>query len=88
MGSERDQKNINFDNYADNYKDYITKSFGNIEDNLNYYHIKKSEILKKELDNQPRKILDFGCGVGTMLRLLVEKLMKVLFMLMTNQKRV
>ena len=25
MGSERDQKNINFDNYADNYKDYIAK---------------------------------------------------------------
>ena len=73
MGSERDQKNIDFDNYADNYKDYIAKSFGNIENNLNYYHIKKSEILKKELDNQPKKILDFGCGVGTMLRLLIER---------------
>ena len=73
MGSERDQKNIDFDNYADNYKDYIAKSFGNIEDNLNYYHIKKSEILKKELNFQPKKILDFGCGVGTMLKLLIEK---------------
>ena len=48
MSSKRDQKKINFDNYADNYKDYITKSLGNLEDNLNYYHIRKSEILKKE----------------------------------------
>ena len=44
MTSKRDQKKINFDNYADNYKDYITKSLGNIENNLDYFHIKKSEI--------------------------------------------
>ena len=72
MTSKRDQKKINFDNYADNYKEYIYKSIGNIEGNLNYYHIKKSEILKKELGYQPKKILDLGCGVGTMLRLLIE----------------
>ena len=39
MTSKRDQKKINFDNYADKYKEYIAKSIGNIEDNLNYYHI-------------------------------------------------
>ncbi len=73
MTSKRDQKKINFDNYADNYKDYITKSLGNIENNLNYFHIKKSEILKRELGYQPRKILDLGCGVGTMLGLMIDK---------------
>ena len=73
MTSKRDQKKINFDNYADNYKDYITKSLGNIENNLNYFHIKKSEILKKELGYQPKKILDLGCGVGTMLGLMIDK---------------
>ena len=73
MTSKRDQKKINFDNYADNYKDYITKSLGNIENNLDYFHIKKSEILKKELGYQPKKILDLGCGVGTMLGLMIEK---------------
>ena len=72
MSSKRDEKKINFDNYADNYKDYITKSLGNLENNLNYYHIKKSEILKKELGYQPKKILDLGCGVGTMLELLIK----------------
>jgi len=73
MTSKRDQKKINFDNYVDNYKDYITKSLGNIENNLDYFHIKKSEILKKELGYQPKKILDLGCGVGTMLGLMIDK---------------
>ena len=72
MSSKRDEKKINFDNYADNYKDYITKSLGNLENNLNYYHLKKSEILKKELGYQQKKILDLGCGVGTMLELLIK----------------
>lgn len=73
MGSERNQKNINFDNYADNYSEHINKSFGSLENNLDYYHIKKSEILKMELGYQPKKILDLGCGVGTMLKLLSKQ---------------
>ena len=73
MGSERNQKKINFDNYADNYSEHINKSFGSLENNLDYYHIKKSEILKMELGYQPKKILDLGCGVGTMLKLLSKQ---------------
>ena len=73
MTSERNQKKINFDNYADNYKEHINKSFASFENNLSYYHIKKSEILKMELGYQPKKILDLGCGVGTMLKLLSKQ---------------
>ena len=73
MSSERDQKKINFDDYADNYNEHINKSFGSLENNLDYYHIKKSEILKMELGYQPKKILDLGCGVGTMLKLLSKQ---------------
>ena len=73
MGSERNQKKINFDNYSDNYNEHINKSFGSLENNLDYYHIKKSEILKMELGYQPKKILDLGCGVGTMLKLLSKQ---------------
>ena len=87
MSSKRDQKKINFDNYADNYKDHITKSLGNLEDNLNYYHIKKSEILKKELGYQPKKILDLGCGVGTMLRLLIENFQESTFYAYDESKK-
>ncbi len=87
MTSKRDQKKINFDNYADNYKEYITKSLGNIEDNLNYYHIKKSEILKKELGHQPKKILDLGCGVGTMLGLLIKSFQGSIFYAYDESKK-
>ena len=73
MTSERNQKKINFDNYADNYKEHINKSFASFENNLSYYHIKKSEIVKKELGYQPKKILDLGCGIGTMLELLSKQ---------------
>ena len=73
MGSERNQKKINFDKYLDNYNEHINKSFGSLENNLDYYHIKKSEILKMELGYQPKKILDLGCGVGTMLKLLSKQ---------------
>ena len=73
MTSERNQKKINFDNYADNYKEHINKSFASFENNLSYYHIKKSEIVKKELGYQPKKILDLGCGIGTMLELLQKQ---------------
>ena len=86
MTSKRDQKKINFDNYADNYKEYIAKSIGNIENNLNYYHVKKSEILKKELGYHPKKILDLGCGVGTMLGLLIENFQESSFYAHDSQK--
>ena len=87
MTSKRDQKKINFDNYADNYKDYIAKSLGNLEDNLNYYHIKKSEILKKELGYRPKKILDLGCGVGTMLELLIKNFQGSVFYAYDESKK-
>ena len=87
MSSKRDQKKINFDNYADNYKDYIAKSLGNLEDNLNYYHIKKSEILKKELGYRPKKILDLGCGVGTMLELLIKNFQGSVFYAYDESKK-
>ena len=87
MSSKRDQKKINFDNYADNYKDYIAKSLGNLENNLNYYHIKKSEILKKELGYRPKKILDLGCGVGTMLELLIKNFQGSVFYAYDESKK-
>ena len=87
MSSKRDQKKINFDNYADNYKDYIAESLGNLEDNLNYYHIKKCEILKKELGFQPKKILDLGCGVGTMLELLIKNFQGTTFYAYDESKK-
>ena len=65
-------KPINFDDFASNYENYIAQSFGTIDNNLNYYHSAKAKILKKELNQNPERILDFGCGIGLMLSHLKE----------------
>ena len=57
-------KPINFDDFASNYKNHLSNSFGNIDNDVNYYHSAKAKIARNELDFTPKKILDFGCGVG------------------------
>ena len=65
-------KSINFDDFSSNYEDKILKSFENIDSNVSYYHSGKAKIAKRELASNPNKILDFGCGIGSMLKFLKE----------------
>jgi SAM-dependent methyltransferase len=65
-------KSIDFDDFSLNYEDKILKSFGNIDSNVSYYHSGKTKIAKRELNFTPNKILDFGCGIGSMLKFLKE----------------
>ena len=65
-------KSVNFDDFSTNYEDKILKSFGNIDSNVSYYHSGKAKIAKRELASDPNKILDFGCGIGSMLKFLKE----------------
>ena len=60
-------KTIDFDDFASKYENYLSDSFGKIDNNVSYYHKAKIKILKKELNIAPKKILDFGCGIGLML---------------------
>jgi SAM-dependent methyltransferase len=66
----KEKKPINFDNFTSNYENKISKSFGYIDDNVSYYHAAKSIIAKNEIGYNPNKILDFGCGIGSMLKFL------------------
>ena len=66
----KEKKPINFDNFTSNYENKISKSFGYIDDNVSYYHEAKSIIAKNEIGYNPNKILDFGCGIGSMLKFL------------------
>ena len=59
---------INFDNYTAIYENQILKSFEGIDNNLSYYHEGKAKIARRELSHIPNKILDFGCGIGLLLR--------------------
>lgn len=63
-------KSINFDDFSSEYENKILKSFGKIDNNVSYYHSGKAKIAKRELAYSPNKILDFGCGIGSMLKFL------------------
>ena len=63
-------KPVNFDDFASNYESYISDSFGKLDSNVRYYHSAKGIIAKRELNCNPNKILDFGCGIGSMLKFL------------------
>ena len=65
-------KPIDFDDYASNYENHISNSFGNIDNDVGYYHSAKAKIAKNELDYTPKKILDFGCGIGLMINFLIQ----------------
>ena len=73
MKSEKEiNKPVNFDDFASNYENYISDSFGIIDNDVSYYHSAKAKIAKSELDYTPKKILDFGCGIGLMIKFLIE----------------
>jgi len=69
---KKNDKPINFDDFSSDYENKILKSFGNIDSNVSYYHSGKAKIAKRELASSPNKILDFGCGIGSMLKFLKE----------------
>ena len=66
----KDNNFINFDDYSSNYEEKLLKSLGNIDSNYSYYHSGKAKIAKRELRISPNKILDLGCGIGSMLKFL------------------
>ena len=68
----KENKPVNFDNFTSNYENTISKSFGGMDNNVSYYHLTKSIIAKREIGYNPNKILDFGCGIGSMLKFLKE----------------
>jgi SAM-dependent methyltransferase len=72
MTKKKNYKSINFDDFSSDYENKILKSFGNIDSNVSYYHSGKAKIAKRELASSPNKILDFGCGIGSMLKFLKE----------------
>ena len=72
-------KPIDFDDFSSNYEDKILKSFGNIDSNVSYYHSGKAKIAKRELTDSPHKILDFGCGIGSLLKFLKENFIESKF---------
>ena len=63
----KNKKKINFDQYSNDYKHYISDSIEKFDKDLSYYHQSKISITKDRAIQNPKNILDFGCGVGTMI---------------------
>jgi SAM-dependent methyltransferase len=72
----KNKKKINFDQYSNDYKHYINDSIDKFDKNLSYYHQSKIEITKNRAIRNPKNILDFGCGVGTMIPYMKKKFKK------------
>ena len=72
----KNKKKINFDQYSNDYKHYINESIDKFDKNLSYYHQSKIEITKNRAIRNPKNILDFGCGVGTMIPYMKKKFKK------------
>lgn len=58
------KKIADFDNIADNYYDESVKDLGKLGKYKNTAYLYKAQLIKKILKNEPKSILDFGCGIG------------------------
>jgi SAM-dependent methyltransferase len=63
----KNKKKINFDLYSNDYDHYVQKSIKKFDKNLDYYRKDKIKITKERIIKNPKNILDFGSGVGTMI---------------------
>ena len=55
-----------FDHYATTYAETVATSVGRIGGSVEYFALRKAQLLREELPQSPSVILDFGCGVGTL----------------------
>jgi len=72
MKIKKNNKSVNFDDFTSNYEDKISQAIGIIDNNISYYQSAKAQIAKRELTFKPNKILDLGCGIGSILKFLKE----------------
>ena len=55
---------MDFDNYADNYNELLKKSTVGIVDDASSIANYKADVLRRVVDADPLRILDYGCGIG------------------------
>ena len=72
----KNKKKVDFDQFSNDYKGYIANSIEKFDKNLDYYHESKILITKNRAKHNPKNILDFGSGVGTMIPYMKKKFKK------------
>jgi len=63
----------NFDEYAKSYDELLSGALGLFGNENSYYSFRKVELFSELVDGpSPQRILDFGCGVGSVVHHLFE----------------
>lgn len=63
---------VDFDKYADNYQKVLQEKLRFFDSDEEYYAEYKIKIIKKYIKNTPKKILEYGCGIGRNLKYLTQ----------------
>jgi SAM-dependent methyltransferase len=65
-------KNVKFDKYAEDYEKLLGEQLSFFDSNNDYFAEYKIDIIKKHIDGTPKRILEYGCGVGRNLKYLTR----------------
>ncbi len=57
-------KQVDFDDYSDGYDGFLKRSLGVFGRDLDFFVRRKVEIVKSQINNEPSRILEYGCGTG------------------------
>ena len=63
---------VDFDEYAENYQKILQEQLSFFDRDEGYFAEYKIEIMKKYLKDTPKKILEYGCGIGRNLKYLIK----------------
>lgn len=55
---------IDFDNYSYDYTEILRENLGRFGQDIAYYAEYKLKIILKNTVSEPKRILDYGCGIG------------------------
>lgn len=55
---------IDFDDYTESYNGLLRESTGFFSESETYFARYKVDILRREIPSPPRRLLEFGCGIG------------------------
>jgi len=56
--------NAKFDRYAEDYQKLLGEQLGFFDPDKGYFAEYKIDIIKKHITGTPKKILEYGCGIG------------------------
>ncbi len=64
--------NVDFDDFADDYKEILEKQIRFFETGSDYFAKYKVSVVMRLLQHKPKSILEFGCGIGGNIKHLLQ----------------